>query len=219
MRRFLFEKVGDGVWISHLDLMRLFQRAFRRGGMMLKHTQGFTPHAIVSIALPLSVGVESRCEILDFELTGEEVPNEEAVRRVNETLPKGVRVLECYDSDRKIKFLTHLHSQVVLEYDSGVPAGAEEAIGALFARESLTVEKKSKNGPTEVDLIPMLRSLEVRREDDHTLILDTVHCAQNPSLNPAQLAAAVCRYLPEFAPNFSKNRRLEVYDQSGEVFR
>ena len=219
MRRFLFQKVGDGVWISPLDLMRLFQRAFRRGGMMLKHTQGFNPHAIVSIALPLSVGVESSCEILDFELIGEDVSNEDAVRRINETLPKGVRVLECYDSDRKMKELTHLHSQVVLEYDGGIPVGAEEAIADLFARESLTIEKKSKNGMTEVELIPMIQSLEVRREDDHTLVLDTVHCAQNPSLNPAQLAAAVGKYLPEFAPDFSKNRRLEVLDSNGDVFR
>ena len=68
MPRLLFEKTGDSVWISHLDLMRIFQRAFRRAGLLLKHSQGLTPRAIVSIALPLSVGMESRCELLDFEL-------------------------------------------------------------------------------------------------------------------------------------------------------
>ena len=68
MPRMLFEKTGDSVWISHLDLMRVFQRAFRRAGLLLKHSQGFTPRAIVSIALPLSVGMESQCELLDFEL-------------------------------------------------------------------------------------------------------------------------------------------------------
>ena len=68
MPRMLFEKTGSSVWISHLDLMRVFQRAFRRAGLLLKHSQGFTPRAIVSIALPLSVGMESQCELLDFEL-------------------------------------------------------------------------------------------------------------------------------------------------------
>ena len=63
MSRVLFEKTGSAVWISHLDLMRVFQRSFRRAGMMLKHTQGYSPRAIVSIALPLSVGVESRCDV------------------------------------------------------------------------------------------------------------------------------------------------------------
>ena len=62
MPRILFEKKGNAVWISHLDLMRLFQRAFKRAGLPLTHTQGFNPRPSVSIALPLSVGVESNCD-------------------------------------------------------------------------------------------------------------------------------------------------------------
>ena len=91
MRRVLFSKTGDAIWISHLDLMRVFQRSFRRAGLMLKHSQGFSPRAIVSIALPLSVGVDSRCEILDFELVGEAVSDEEIKIRLNQALPLGVR--------------------------------------------------------------------------------------------------------------------------------
>ena len=68
MLRALFQKSGNAVYISHLDLMRLFQRAFKRAGLPLTHTQGFNPRPSVSIALPLSLGVESQCELLDFEL-------------------------------------------------------------------------------------------------------------------------------------------------------
>ena len=68
MLRALFEKTGNAIWISHLDLMRVFQRAFKRAGLPLTHTQGYNPRPSVSIALPLSVGVESHCELLDFEL-------------------------------------------------------------------------------------------------------------------------------------------------------
>ena len=77
MLRVLFEKTGNGIWMSHLDLMRVFQRAFKRAGLPLTHTQGFNPRPSVSIALPLSVGVESVCELLDFELDGDPVPCEE----------------------------------------------------------------------------------------------------------------------------------------------
>ena len=220
MNRLLFEKTGNGVWISHLDLMRLFQRAFKRGGLNLKHTQGFSPRAMVSIALPLSVGVESVCEILDFELVGqEELSFEEIKTRLNATMPAGIRVLEVYDSDKKIKLLTHLETTVNLEYDNGIPQGAEEAIAALFARETLPVMKKGKNGPVEQDLIPMIRDLKVSRISDQELQLRAVVCAQNPSLNPAQLAAAVETHCPEFAPDFAKVRRLEVFTPNGEVFR
>ena len=52
MLRALFQKTGNAVYISHLDLMRLFQRSFKRAGLPLTHTQGFNPRPSVSIALP-----------------------------------------------------------------------------------------------------------------------------------------------------------------------
>lgn len=77
MLRALFQKTGNAVYISHLDLMRLFQRAFKRAGLPLTHTQGFNPRPSVSIALPLSLGVESQCELLDFELETDTFSNED----------------------------------------------------------------------------------------------------------------------------------------------
>ena len=117
MPRLLFEKTGDSVWVSHLDTMRVFQRAFRRAGLMLKHSQGFTPRAIVSIALPLSVGVHSCCELLDYELENDAPVTVEAL---NAALPVGIRVREIVENGRKIKELTHLRASLDLTYDSGV---------------------------------------------------------------------------------------------------
>ena len=122
MPRILFSKTGDAIWISHLDLMRLFQRAFKRAGLSLKHTQGYNPRPSVSIALPLSVGVESVCELLDFELDGAQVPNEEIMTRLNTALVDGIRVLSVYDDGRKIKDIAYLYCAVTLEYDSTLPA-------------------------------------------------------------------------------------------------
>ena len=93
MLRILFEKKGSAIWISHLDLMRLFQRACKRAGLSLKHTQGFNPRPSVSIALPLSVGVESVCELLDFELDGAEFSCDEICSRLNKTLVSGIKFL------------------------------------------------------------------------------------------------------------------------------
>ena len=103
MHRLLFEKTGNAIWISHLDLMRLFQRAFKRAGLSLTHTQGYSPKPSVSIAMPLSVGVESVCELLDFDLEGDAVSDDEIVARLNQTLVDGVRVLQAYDNGKKIK--------------------------------------------------------------------------------------------------------------------
>ena len=220
MRRILFEKTGDAVYISHLDLMRLFQRAFKRGGLNLKHTQGFSPRAMVSIALPLSVGVESRCEILDYELVGqEELSFEEIKERLNATMPAGVRVLEVYDSPRKPKDLTHLDVTVRLEYDKGVPQDCVEAIRELFGRDAVTVTKRGKNGPVEQDIIPMIADLEITEISNQELELSARVCAQNPSLNPQQMVAAIETYLPQCRPDFSRIFRREVLGADGAIFR
>ena len=219
MNRILFEKTGTAVWMSHLDLMRVFQRAFKRAGLPLTHTKGFNPRPSVSIALPLSVGVESHCELLDFDLEGEQLSPEKIKTRLNTALVPGVRVLECYTGGRKLRDLSLLRVNVTLEYDAGVPVGAESAIRSLFARESLMVEKKSKNGIIDQDIRPMIRSLEVFPIALGELRLDALVCCQNPTLNPALLSGAICRYLPEFTPDNSQIVRKEIFDNTETVFR
>ncbi|MBR0161183.1 MAG: DUF2344 domain-containing protein, partial [Oscillospiraceae bacterium] len=63
--RLRFEKTGRAVWISHLDLMTTMQRAFSRAGYELQYSEGFNPHPLISILLPLSVGAGSVCELMD----------------------------------------------------------------------------------------------------------------------------------------------------------
>ena len=219
MRRLLFEKTGRAVWMSHLDLMRLFQRAFKRAELPLTHTQGYNPRPSVSIALPMSVGVESRCELLDFDLEGVAVSNEEICQRLNRALVDGVKVHEAYEQGRKLRDLAFLSCVVTLEYDDGLPSGGVEKLNALFTSESLTVPKRTKNGIQDQDIIPMIQEINCVQISEKEVELQAMVCCQNPTLNPAQLVAAIERYLPELNPSFSKCRRVEIYDQSKNVFR
>ena len=218
MPRLLFEKTGNAIWISHLDLMRVFQRSFKRAGLPLTHSRGFNPRPSVSIALPLSVGVESACELLDFDLDGYEVSCEEMRDRLNETLVSGVKVLEVYEEARKLKHLAYLDCVVTLEYDNGAPEA--DAVAELFRRETLFVEKKTKsNGIQDQDILPMIRSLHVEQTDGQTLTISARVCCQNPTLNPMQMVAAIERHAPELKPDFAKCRRVEVYDTEEYIFR
>ena len=219
MHRLLFTKTGESVWMSHLDLMRLFQRAFKRAGLHLTHTQGYNPRPSVSIALPLSVGVESVCELLDFELEGDELTCKEITERLNHVLVEGVKVLRTYPNGMKLKNLSLLRSTITMEYDAGVPTGAEDVLRNLFSRETLPVEKKGKNGPVEQDIIPMIRTLQITQDDAQTIRMDVLACCQNPSLNPMQLVAAISHYTPELAPDFAKCRREEIYESEEKIFR
>ena len=218
MPRMLFEKTGNAIWISHLDLMRVFQRSFKRAGLPLTHSGGFNPRPSVSIALPLSVGVESACELLDFDLDGYEVSCEEIRSRLNETLVSGVKVLEVYEEARKLKHLAYLDCVVTLEYDGGAPEA--DAVAELFRRETLFVEKKTKsNGIQDQDILPMIRSLTVEQTDSQTLTISARVCCQNPTLNPMQMVAAIERHAPDLKPDFAKCRRVEVYDTENTIFR
>ena len=219
MPRLLFEKMGNAVWISHLDLMRLFQRAFQRAGLNLTHTQGYNPRPSVSIALPLSVGVESACELLDFELDGQVVDNKEIQARLNNCLVEGIKVLRVYDNAQKIRELAYLDCAVTLEYDAGIDTCVAAEIQELFGRDTLTVTKKGKNGPTEQDIIPMIRSIRVILETENSIRLDARVCCQNPSLNPALLAQAVEKYLPHRKPDHSFCARKEIYSLKENIFR
>ena len=121
MSRLFFVKEGVAVWSSHLDLMRALMRSFRRAGIDLKHSQGFTPHPELSILMPLSVVVESQCEIAEFTLAeGCDIPAAELAARLNPVLPAGLRALDSYEGGAKAGKLAWLRARLVLEYDGGM---------------------------------------------------------------------------------------------------
>lgn len=219
MPRLLFEKTGRAVWISHLDLMRLFQRAFKRAGLKLKHTQGFNPRPSVSIALPLSVGVESECELLDFDLEGEYPGNDEVCTLLNRALVEGVHVKSVYDAGKKIGMLSLLACRITMDYDRQISDEDVHALQALFSQDSLVLPKKTKSGMQDQDIIPMVKRISTCREGQHTIVMDALICCQNPTLNPAQLILAVEMCLPALRPDNTKCRRIEIYDVNEAVFR
>ena len=216
--RLIFTKEGRAVYISHLDLLRTFQRVFLRQGLVLRHSQGFHPHPMISFALPLSVGQSSDCEILDFEVN-EDMDGTGLPEKLNRFMPEGVRATDCYSPVRPVRELAALRCRVELAYDGGVPAEAAERIRGLLLGESVVIQKRTKRkAMADIDIRPMLHSLEVAGETN-LLRLDAVVAAQNPGLNPALLATAVEIHLPQLTPDFVQVRRLELLDGEGRSFR
>lgn len=219
MSRLLFSKTGRAKYISHLDLMRTFQRAFQRADLTIKHTEGFNPHPFISILLPLSLGFSSQCEILEFQLLEDIAPGE-VPARLNAVLPEGIAVERCYEGGRKAKELALVDYQITLEYDNGVPAGAADAWKEMLGRERLEVakkSKKSKTGETIVDIIPLVKSFSIT-EESGKIVLDAVICAQNPGLNPQLLMTALEREYPNLAPDFVAYHRKTVMDAAHNLF-
>ena len=219
--RLRFEKTGRAIYISHLDLMHTMQRAFNRAGYRLKYSEGFNPHPQIAIALPLSVGTGSLCEIMDFKLKGE-ANLQELPERLTAVMPEGIRVLEAYEPQRKVAELKWLRVEGFFEYDKRDPGEMEEALRRFFEQESIVITKKTKRGMGETDIRPGIRALgfEARKEDGQDGVwVEAVVSAQEPTINPELLAEALRQRKPEIAPDFAKFTRIETYDAGMQVYR
>ena len=216
--RLRFSKTGRAVYISHLDLMHTMQRAISRAGFSLKYSEGFNPHPQIAIALPLSVGMSSRCEIMDLRLN-EEVSFGEFRDRLNAALPEGLKVLEVYESGEKLSSVKWLKVRGTFEYDARNVEQMLPLLTGFFERESITVMKKTKRGPTETDIRPMIREIGFSSGGKGVILADALISAAEPTLNPDLITSALVKICPQIAPDFACFERIEIYRSDMEVFR
>ena len=213
--RLRFEKTGKAAYISHLDLLHVMQRVFLRAGVPLKYSEGFNPHALISICVPLSVGMESVCELMDFRVT-RELDIRALPAELNAVSPEGVRFTECREPERKAAGIKWLRCEGVYEYDSGAPD-----IGALeefYRRESLPVKRRTKRGEGVLELAGNAKDFAFEPAEGGVRLRCTVSAAE-PTVNPELLVRALEQLAPALAPDFAAWRRLEFYDADMAVFR
>ena len=215
--RLRFAKEGRAVYISHLDLMRTMQRAFQRAGYGLKYSEGFNPHPILSILLPLSVGMSSVCELMDLQLA-QEADLAALPQRLTAAMPEGIRVLEAYPEGRKVRELKWLRIVGTLEYDTADANRMRDGLQRFFAQEAIVIRKKTKRGEGESDIAPAIRSIGFEASEGR-VSLAAVISAQEPTLNPELLVSALTQLAPELAPDFAEFTRTEVYDAGMKIFR
>ena len=110
-----YAKYGDAKYVSHLDLIRLFSRVFKRAGVPLTYSEGFNPHPYISIALPLSLGYTGECEFLDMIIL-DDMPCEEIISRMNATLPEGIVAQSAYEGGRPVREIAYSLYEISLEY-------------------------------------------------------------------------------------------------------
>lgn len=215
--RLRLTKTGRAVYISHLDLMRTMQRAFLRADMPLKYSEGFNPHAQISFALPLSLGTASVCELMDFKLNSY-MAESEIVYRLNHSLPEGITALEVYPWETKFKHIKWLEVEGFFEYDDRSPAELMPAVTDFFARDNIVIEKKTKSGLGNMDIAPTIRSIMFDC-GKKTITLCATLSAQEPTMNPENLTAALHQLEPALAPDFASFTRKQIFDADMNIFR
>ena len=202
--RFRFEKRGRAAYLSHLDVMRTFQRAFIRAGVRLRHSEGFNPHPKMSIALPLQLGCESVCEVLDASLLS---GPEDLLNTLNAALPEGIRVSSIGEPGRPVRDIAFTEWR--LGFSS--PEEADRAAQALSG-QALVVEKKTKRGVGSLDIAPHLQVLS-REGQEMRLRLR----ADSPNVNTGDVRRALTGILGEEPAMHCL--RLRFLTPEGETFQ
>ena len=206
--RLRFSKTGRAVYISHLDLMRTMQRVFSRAGVALKYSEGFNPHAKISIILPLSVGTASLCEYMDFALEGE-YDLKTLPERLGPYMPEGIAALEAYPAPCKGAELRWLRLEGLLR------GGRDAAFyTGFFAKSSILVEHRAKRGVRTDDIAPAIRSARFTDVENGVRAELVLH-AQEPTVSPELMMAA----LGEDGPAYFRFTRLEAYKEDMTPFR
>ncbi|MDP4094087.1 MAG: TIGR03936 family radical SAM-associated protein [Bacillota bacterium] len=155
---------GEAVkYISHLDLMTVFERALRRARIPVQYSQGFNPHPGMVFGLPLSVGVTSETEYADFKLQNEMNP-EEFKNRLNADLPEGLKVT---DAKAKKNTANIMADVAMASYDVLIaarqkldPGEIENYVNEFIKQPEIIVLKEGKNGSKKIDIKPMILELE-----------------------------------------------------------
>ena len=199
--RLRFEKRGKAAYLSHLDVLRTFQRAFIRAGIAVKHSEGFNPHPKMSIAAPLQLGCESVCEVLDVQILSgpEDLP-----AALNPVLPEGLRVRSAAPPQLGVGKIAWA------EWELLFPSGGEKGEELLRSGQSLVVEKKTKRGLNPLDITPHIR---VKGREGESLIL--LLRAAEPTVNTGDVARALEQH-GLAAPR--RCRRLALFDGEMSLF-
>lgn len=209
-----FKKCKGIKFISHLDLMRAFQRGIRRAEIPVTYSKGFNPHAEFSFATPLPVGTWSVGEYLEIGLDSE-IDCSRIAESLNKELPEEIRVL----SVKKLSEDAHTLMSIVdaASYEitlSGVSqTGKAAGINQFLGLETIVVEKTGKNGTRNVDIKPMIRSMGLESETEDTAVLRVeADCGSRSNLSIELLYEALKKYAHGFeASSLRDIAKLETY--------
>ena len=170
-----YQKGNEIAMISHLDIQRTLQRAFRRAGIPLLYSNGFNPHPQFSFATAAATGMSSECEWFEVQLSEDMAP-EEFVRRANEVMPQGIRVSGAFAAPENYGSLSAKlrAAEYRVELQFVEPVSGEklaETLEAMLTGE-IIIQKRTKGGIRPVDMRPYILRVSVGQvEGDQAALL------------------------------------------------
>jgi radical SAM-linked protein len=221
--RLKFTKGNEVKYISHLDLMRVFQRAIRRTGIPIAYSSGFNPHQELSFGAPLSLGVTSNAEYVDIKLA-EAMDVQEIKERLNGSLPEGIRILggiSMVENPRSaMSVVTHARYNIRMNIENVTAEALKKSIEDFLAQEEIKVMKEQpKKGfeLKEIDIRPMIIGMRLYESRESMHVLDCLLLSgSRGNLKPELLMTAFKKFTGYNIAGIKINRE-EVYAEKNGI--
>lgn len=199
--RAVFNKRNYLKYLSHLDLVRLFQRSFNRAQIPVRYSEGFNPHPRFSIANPLSLGIESEEEYIDVELVND-IRAEDFKKSLNEALPEDIQIISAMtlDEGKSNKLsISWAYYEIKFLIDEAVEDDKiKESLEEWLSRAEIFITRMGKKGrkkvPKQVDIIPLIGNVVMKdRNNEFHTITAFLKVGENGNLKPVDFMEAFKR--------------------------
>ena len=192
--RLKFSRGPQLKFLSHLDLMRLWERVFRRANVGMVYSEGFSPHPKMSLAAPLAVGVTSKAEVMDVFLS-RRTTSGNFVQEITPQLPDGISIidvqpvaLEAPSLQSRLRFAEY---EVEVEAEQGT-GDVEISMRSLLALDTLPWHHARDTGERFYDLRPLLDDLWIAGKKDEVYTIGMrLRCDSSGSGRPEQVIKAL----------------------------
>lgn len=229
--RVVFEKRGDLQFFSHLDLQRTWQKVLVRASIPMWYTKGFNPHSKIVFGVPLPVGSESLCEMVDLRIDRLIRPDE-IKAQLNAELTDEMQVRDVYVPTTKYSDVAFAEYEIMIGTSAATDAeGALELtdkINDMFESDAapIIMTKRSKSGDKEIDILSFVKSVSASVADRGIIRLRAILAAgSSENLNPEYIITALRQrpgILPDGAPfdgEWYTILRLGYFKADGSVFK
>lgn len=211
--RGVFRKYGRTVFISHLDLFRTMQRAMKRSKIPVWYSEGFNPRIYLNFPLALALGVESCCEVMDFEIV-EETPYDEMLAALNRVLPDGLEFISMsapVAKNRDIAFS---------EYEFNLSGSPEDNLldgfEEMMNRESIVTRKHTKKkGLVEMDIKPHINVISKEVNENGVILIVRLPAGQELNINSNVFCDALRNFMGDMVIS---TKRTKILKENGEMF-
>ena len=192
--RIRFRRGSEVKYISHLDIIRVWIRAFRRAGIEIAYSEGFNPHPRISLAAPLSTGVTGGAELMDVYISDTVSPHN-FTEVVNRQMPAGLQVLNTYQVDCGLPALQAQITSAEYRVEIAVSEGLDclrHALTALLAKERYPWQHERDTGIKSYDLRLLIEDLWLESSADNIAVVGMrLVCDNRGSGRPEQVIKAL----------------------------